>query len=92
MVTTPSCVRLSTLSSILCEEYRRRTALSSKDDPDPKKVKEADAGIRRTHELLTAHRKDCPMCIAHEREVRQQCGTRKPVNSERDLFRLDRVG
>jgi hypothetical protein len=90
MVTTPSCVRLSTLSSILREEYRRRTAISG-ENPDPKTVKEAEAGIRRAHELLTAHREDCPMCVAYEREVALQCGARKPVNSERDFFRLDRV-
>jgi hypothetical protein len=87
---TPSCPRLSTLSSILREEYRRRSAINAKN-PDPKQVAEAEAGIRKAHELLTAHREDCPMCRAHEREVALQSYARKPVNSELDLFRLDRV-
>jgi hypothetical protein len=87
---TPSCPRLSTLTSILREEYRRKTAIRS-ENPDSKKIAEAHAGIRRAHALLTAHREDRPMCIAYEREAALQCGARKPVNFERDLFRLDRV-
>jgi len=91
MVTTPACVRLSTLSSILREEYRRKSAINA-ENPDPKKVAEAEAGIRRAHELLRTHREDCPMCIAYEREAALQSYARKPVSSESEHFRLDRVG
>ena len=87
---TPSCVRLSTLTSILQEEYRRRAAISA-ENVDPEEVVEAEAGIRRAHELLSAHREDCPMCIAYEREAALQSGARKPVESESEDFRLDRV-
>jgi hypothetical protein len=87
---TPSCVRLSTLTSILREEYRRRSAISA-ENADPKEVVEAEAGIRRAHELLTTHRQDCPMCSAYQREASLQSGARKSVNSEHEVFRLDRV-
>jgi hypothetical protein len=91
MLTTQSCVRLSNLSSILREEYRRRSDINA-DNSDPKKVAEAEAGIRRAHELLRTHREDCPTCIAYEREAALQSYARKPVNSESEVFRLDRVG
>lgn len=87
---TPSCPRLSTLTSILPEEYRRKTAITN-ENPDPKQIADAEAGIRRAHALLTAHKEDCPMCLAYEREAALLCGARKPISSERDLFRLDRV-
>jgi hypothetical protein len=87
---TPSCPRLSTLSSILREEYRRRSAISA-ENPDPETVKEAEAGIRRAHALLATHREDCPMCTAYEREAALQSGARKPVNFASEDFRLDRV-
>ena len=87
---TPSCVRLSILTSILREEYRRRSDISAKK-PDPKKLAEAEAGIRRVHELLTAHRQDCPLCIADERETSRRMRNNKSVNTEHEVFRLDRV-
>jgi hypothetical protein len=90
-VLTPSCVRLSTLSNILREEYRRRSNINA-DNSDPKKVAEAEARIRRAHELLRTHREDRPMCIAYEREAAPQSYACKPVNSESEHFRLDRVG
>ena len=72
------------------EEYRRKSAISA-ENADSEKVVEAEAGIRRAHELLTTHRQDCPMCIAYEREASLQGGARKSVNSEHEVFRLDRV-
>lgn len=42
MLTTPSCPRLSALSNILREEYRRRSGISA-ENPDPKKVAEAQS-------------------------------------------------
>jgi hypothetical protein len=87
---TPSCVRLSTLANILREEYRRKSALSA-ESPDPGQTKEADANIARAHDLLRQHREYCPLCKAYEREAAMQSLSRKPVSSEYQVFKLDKV-
>lgn len=85
---TPLCVCLSTLASILREEYRRKTALAA-ENANPKNLAEVEANIVRANKLLFEHPEYCSLCAASEREVGLQCGARKPVNSERDCFRLD---
>jgi hypothetical protein len=88
---SPSCVRLSTLASILREEYRRRSVLDA-ENPDPNKIMEADASIARATELLSQHREYCPICKEYERDSALRSSTRKTVDSEHEMFRLDRIG
>jgi hypothetical protein len=87
---TPSCVRLSTLASILREEYRRKSALSA-ENADPQKLAEAETNIARADKLLSEHREYCPLCAAFEREAALRNWDHRFVNSEHEVFRLDRV-
>jgi hypothetical protein len=87
---TPSCVRLSMLSNILREEYRRRSALSA-GNSNPKDLAEADANIARANKLLSEHREYCTLCASYEREAALRNRVHKPVGSEREVVRLDRV-
>jgi hypothetical protein len=87
---TPSCVRLSTLASILREEYRRKSELSV-ENANPKKLAEAEANIARANKLLSEHREYCTLCAAYEREVALRNWNHEPMGSEREVFSLDRV-